>query len=608
MKLATINLYQFAEQGFYWYERSDKNTYQSRQWKKKQRWVEQQLSEMDADVVGFQEVFSVDALEALANRMGYPYFATTDSPRTDPEDGEVYISPVVAIASRYPFKKVQSVGIPHEVKQNLPVSDDFKFSREPVCATVQSPDLGEVMVYVVHLKSKRPVMERGFYYADDVPWQARFKDTLLRRSRGDVLSMLQRGLEATSLYHDVIGQLSTTPQIVVMGDVNDDETSSPFNALTQHQKLFDVGGVEDDDWPQEDKRELHENQLFDSFVVAPNIRSKSRPYTHLHRGHPNTLDHILVSNALNPRNNEATGEVSHYQVYNHHIRNDEIDNKLQSDHGQVCIEILACDAPEQAVEEKAQHNKPKRIWTKQCSESEAERLKFIELAGGVYQSKQNYRQFKSHDKWNHFWSFFFDTDRGWVKSVYGSIPVDTLVQKKRHTIEHIVPRSFLQEYLLSQRVPRSIRFGADTNPLNWVPADRTLNSRRSSFQFDFNDDKVVRPKKIHLNPEAYSRTGMDNDEEWVVPNRSRGDIARAILYMLLVYEIDELYVDHIDTLVHWAKTDVPADWELAYNDWVYTEHGIRNPFISDVSGNGQWLTNEKLLEGLLCKKYAHKLK
>ena len=614
MKLATINLYQFAELGYYWYERSEDNTYHSRQWKKKQRWIEEQLAEMDADVVGFQEVFSVDALKALVNRSGYPYFATTDIPKTNSDDGKVFISPVVAIASRHPFKRVQSVPIAHEIKANIPTTTEFTFSREPVCATVQSPELGDIMVYVIHLKSKRPVLERGLTYADDVAWKERFKDTLIRRSRGDVLSMLQRGLEATALYHDVIKQLDTTPQIVVMGDVNDDESSSPFNALTQHQKLFDVGGHEDHDWPQEDKRELHEHQLFDSFVVAPNIRSKTRPYTHLHRGTPNTLDHILVSNALNPRNNEATAEVSHYEVFNHHIRNDQINNKLQSDHGQVCVEISPVEIQEkndtQSIEDKKSPTnttpKPKRIWTNQCSEAEKERLQFIELAGGVYQSKRNYRQFKSNDKWKHFWSFFFDTNRGWVKSVYGSIPVDTLVQKKRHTIEHIIPRSFLQEYLMSQRIPRNIRFGADTNPLNWVPADRTLNSRRSSFQFDFNNDKVVRPKKIHLNPEAYYKTGIDNDDEWVVPKRSRGDIARAILYMLLVYEIDELYIDHIKTLVHWSKTDAPADWELAYNDWVDAKHGIRNPFISDPSISKQWLDDKNLLEGLLCKNYAHK--
>ncbi|MGB1311934.1 MAG: endonuclease, partial [Leucothrix sp.] len=495
----------------------------------------------------------------------------------------------------------------HAITENIPSGNAFKFSREPVCATIDSPDLGEVMVYVTHLKSKRPIVDRAVEYQDDMPWKTRFKDTLLRRSRGDVLSMLQRGLEATALYHDVVEQLSTTPQIVVMGDINDDESSSPFNALTQQQKVFEVGGIEDEAWPQEDKRELHEHQLFDCFIIAPNVRSKTRPYTHLYRGHPNVLDHILVSNALNPRNNEASGEVCHYEVFNHHIRNDDVDNKLQSDHGQVCIEILPCEVPDNSQQRitPVQH-KPKRIWTNQCAESDKERLKFIELAGGVYQSRLSYRQFKSNDKWAHFWSFFFDTNHGWVKSVYGSIPVDTLVQKKRHTIEHIVPRSFLQEYMISKRIPRNVRFGADTNPLNWVPADRTLNSQRSSFQFDFNDDKVIRPREIYLNPDAYSSTGIDGDEEWVVPTRSRGDIARAILYMLLVYEIDELYIDHIKTLSHWAKTDQPADWEKAYNEWVYEQHGIRNPLISHTEQSLEWLESGQLLEGLLCKNYSHK--
>ena len=605
MKLATINLYQFAEYGYYWYEQEERNTYQSRQWKKKQRWVTEQLASMDADVVGFQEVFSVDILEALVNKAGYPYFATTDSPRTSPENGQVYVSPVVAIASRFPIKNVRSVSVDHTIKQDFPAGENFKFSREPVCATIESPDLGKVMVYVVHLKSKRPVMQRDFTYEEDIDWKTRFKDTLMRRSRGDVLSMLQRGLEATTLYHDMIAQLSDTPQIVLLGDVNDDESSSPFNALSQQQKLFDVGGIEDEDWPAEEKRELHEHQFFDCFVIAPNIRSKNRPYTHLHRGHPNVLDHILVSNALNPRNNEASGEVVHYEVFNHHIRHDQIDNKLQSDHGTVCVEILATQLPELTADQlKPLPPVKKRIWSNQCPVDEIERIKFIEEAGGVYQSRRSYRQFKSDDKWEHFWAFFFDTDRGWVKSVYGSIPVDTLVQKKRHTIEHIIPRSFINEYLMSQRVPRNIRFGAETNPLNWVPAERALNSRRSSFQFDFNDDKVVRPKQIHLNPDAYSSTGIDSDEEWVVPTRSRGDIARAILYMLIVYEIDELYVDHIKTLVHWAKTDKPASWEIAYNEWVDKQLGIRNPFISD---GKRWLEDEDLLKGLLCENYAHKI-
>ncbi len=602
MKLATINLYQFAEQDKYWYDKQDSNRYQSREWKKKQHWVEQQLQEMDADVVGFQEVFSVEALEKLVKRQGYEHFVTADTPKTDPDDDSIFISPVVALASRHPLKNLRKLTINDEVRQTLPIADDFKFSREPVCVTVESPDLGDVLAYVVHLKSKRPVMDRAIEYPESTPWQERFRDTLLRRSRGDVKSMIQRGLEATLLYHDAISQIEAMPQLVIMGDLNDQEISSPIDALTQRQKIYEIGGIEDDDWPEGAKHALHDHRLYDSFTITPGIRAKTRPYTHLHRSEPGVLDHILVSNALNPLNNEATGEVCDYQVLNRHIRHDDIDNKLQSDHGLVFIEIMPCEAPvEQTGQPRKITTRPKRIWTKQATASELERLKFIEMAGGVYLSRKSYRQFKSKDKWNHFWSFFFDTDHGWVKSVYGSIPVDTLVQKKRHTIEHIVPRSFLQEYLIRKRIPRNVRFGAETNPFNLVPADRTLNSRRSSFQFDFNDDKVVRPEKIHLNPDAYASTGIDPDEQWVVPKRSQGDIARAILYMLLVYEIDELYAEHIKTLVHWAKVDVPSKWELAYNDWVFEKHGIRNPFIDTEAYRMNWLNDEALLKGLLCQ-------
>jgi endonuclease/exonuclease/phosphatase family metal-dependent hydrolase len=513
----------------------------------------------------------------------------------------VLVSPVVALASRFPIKDASTIAHDDDARKVLPIDDDFKFSRLPVRALIETPELGDVTVYVVHFKSKRAVMDKTLTYPDSTPWEARYKDTLLRRARGDALSMIQRGLEATLLYHDAMQQSETCNKIVVMGDLNDDEHSSPLDILTQRQKTYDIGGVYYAQWPEESKRALHDARLFDSFSIAPNVRSKARPYTHLHQGNPNVLDHILVSNALNSRNRDAVGEVCYYEVFNQHIRGDDIDNKLQSDHGLVCIEIVPCVAPE-PKKKQVVRSKPKRIWTKQGAAVECERLQFIETAGGVYQSRNSYRQLKSRDKWDRFWSFFFDTDYGWVKSVYGSIPVDTLVQKKRHTIEHIVPRSFLQEYLIRKRVPRNVRFGAETNPFNWVPADRQLNSSRSSFQFDFENDKVVRPEKIFLNPDAYASTGTDADEEWVVPKRSQGDIARAILYMLLTYEIDELYLEHMETLVHWAKADVPSKWEIAYNEWVFENYGIRNPFIDTQAHSMEWLNDKQLLTGLVCNK------
>jgi len=607
MKLATFNLYQFAEPGHYWYERDHDNSYQSREWKKKKRWIEQQLIDMDADVIGFQEVFSVERLKGLCKHFDYPYFATVDAPRTDENDGDVFVSPVVAIASRWPIRAVESPGVANAVREPLPVADDFRFSREPVCATIQTPELGDVTIYVVHLKSRRPIMAE-VTYPEDVEWSARVRDTLLRRSRGDILSALQRGLESTLLYHDIITKLTEQPnrQIAVLGDMNSDEHSVSVQALTQREKIFEVGGIDAKDWDESAKRAIHDNRLMDVYSIAPNIRSKQRPYTHLHRGNPKVLDYILVSNSLNQRNNEARGEVVHYEVLNKHLRGDNTDNKLQSDHGLVVVELQAANAAKKGADD-LPINQRRRVkgdgWVnKRDRASDEQRQRFIEASGGVYRSRKGYRQLKSKHKWSHFWSFFFDTDHGWVKSVYGAIPVDTLVQKRRHTIEHIVPRSFLREYLIRKNVPRNVRNGAETNPFNLIPADRRLNSRRSSFQFDFEDDRIIRPPRIHLNPDAYASTGIDADNEWVIPTRTRGDIARGILYMLLIYEIDELYSEHIKTLVHWAKVDMPSRWELAYNEWVQERHGIRNPLIDKPEISRAWLDDMSLLNTLVYEK------
>ena len=111
----------------------------------------------------------------------------------------------------------------------------------------------------------------------------------------------------------------------------------------------------------------------------------------------------------------------------------------------------------------------------------------------------------------------------------------------------------------------------------------------------------MRPFNLDLNPELFERTGFDADNEWVIPSRNRGDVARAILYMLLVYGIDELYQRHIDTLVHWAKVDSPSAWELAYNQWVYDRLGIRNPLIDTPDKCLPLLNNRHLMHAMLLK-------
>ena len=81
-------------------------------------------------------------------------------------------------------------------------------------------------------------------------WQHRVADTLQRLSRGTISSLLQRGLEATLLYHHVVQRLQqdASHPVVVLGDMNTagfDPVGSPDHA----ERVFTIGGLEQEQWP-----------------------------------------------------------------------------------------------------------------------------------------------------------------------------------------------------------------------------------------------------------------------------------------------------------------------------------------------------------------------
>jgi endonuclease/exonuclease/phosphatase family metal-dependent hydrolase len=598
MKLATFNLYQFAAPPFYWYELTASNRYSDRSWDEKKQWIKDQLRLMDADVVGFQEVFSVKALKQLVEECGYPYFETVDEPEIDPNYPDVFIKPVVALASRFPVTEVQTVTLSEVLLDELPLSPEFAFSRYPIRATIETDSaLGPVVVYVAHLKSKRPMID-PIEYLEDADWVLRVSDTLQRLSRGHVAALLQRGAEATALYHDVsrLLEFDANQPIVVLGDLNDRADSIPLAALTMNDRIYEIGGVRASDWPEEARQSLYDYRLTDAFDLAGSWVHEARPFTHIYKGEGGVLDYVLVSNALNQKNSDGKGVVSEYQVLNAHLNSDGVGNHKQSDHGQVVVTLKAhTETTTQPVVAEPIAEPP---FVAPVT-SALTRQDFIDLAGGIYQSREGYEDWGSQDKWQNFWQFFFDEGYGWVKSVYGAVPIDELYQKRRHSIEHIIPKSFLKSYLRKAGVANHVREGATVNPLNFAACERGMNSYRSNFPFDMEGDKVKRPFRLDLNPEAFMTTGLDAENEWIIPSRTRGDIARSILYMTLVYGIDELYNRHLETLVHWAKVDPPSAWEIAFNEWVFARLGIRNPFIAPPEKALVLLNDRQLLESIL---------
>ncbi|NQY94648.1 MAG: endonuclease, partial [Campylobacteraceae bacterium] len=151
IRLGTFNLFQFVEPPYSWYVKKDKFTQE--QWSKKTSWIKEQITHMNCDIIGFQEVFSASALKELVNELGFKYFETVEQARTDKKNPHVYVTTTVAIASKYPITNILHVepNITSIKKHNF--KGFFKFAREPLKVKIALENNQEILVYICHLKS-----------------------------------------------------------------------------------------------------------------------------------------------------------------------------------------------------------------------------------------------------------------------------------------------------------------------------------------------------------------------------------------------------------------------------------------------------------------------
>lgn len=67
-----------------------------------------------------------------------------------------------------------------------------------------------------------------------------------------------------------------------------------------------------------------------------------------------------------------------------------------------------------------------------------------------------------------------------------------------------------------------------------------------------------------------------------LPSITRGYIARAALYMALLYNMKLFKKHEIESLKSWTLIDAPSKWEEEYASWIQSQpalKNIRNPFI-----------------------------
>ena len=314
IRFATFNAFNLAPAGAKLYD--NLLPYTEAEFEAKIDWTARQIDLLDADVIGFQEIFSQAALKlALSRTRNYrdAFHVGFDLQAGDVPAGAGRLAPGVALVSRLPLAEpgVAHGLFPAGIAMPPGSRDADRFARPVVHAQViVAPDV-VVDVVVVHLKSKRPDYRTGDT-GDDAQLYAL---ACLR-------SLVRRGTEAVAL-RVLLSHLGRDNQRarVVLGDFND-----VADAVTTGIVLGSGASAD---------------RLFDAYQLQrrqDHLRHVG--FSSLHDGHYTTIDHILVSEQFNAALPNAIGEVVDVVYLNDHLV---LEKPAASDHGQVLARIRLFD-------------------------------------------------------------------------------------------------------------------------------------------------------------------------------------------------------------------------------------------------------------------------
>ncbi len=328
IRVGTFNLFQFVEPPYSWYIKKDKFT--PEQWIEKTTWIKNQITEMNCDIIGFQEVFSKEALKNLVNELGFKYFKTIDTPKTDKKNEKVFVSTIVALASKYPIKNLKKVEIDLDSLKKHNVNGFFKFAREPIKATIALANKKYLDVYVCHLKSNRD-NEFEYIFTKDATLNEK-KEKVKKALEGNYsLSLKQRLCEASSLFSNI--NLSTNPA-VLMTDLNDKEFSLTIDTLT-NRKYHDES-ISKNDYLLLDAYYYFKKKIYNPHPLQKEIK---RTPTSYFAGKGNVLDYVFVSNLFDKNRKNSIGKITSYEVFDKHLQKNQNGSILSSDHAQVVCEL-----------------------------------------------------------------------------------------------------------------------------------------------------------------------------------------------------------------------------------------------------------------------------
>jgi len=326
IRFATFNVCNLSQPGAKLYDNLSPLT--EAEYHAKVGWTARQLDQLDADVIGLQEIFSMAALrDVLARSERYRDAALAGfDPPPDPITGDTRLTPQVALISRLPLAAPATAYLLFPEGVALPAGsrDADRFARAPLHAQVRLPDERIVDVIVIHLKSKRPD-----YHSGDSG------DDAMLHAQANLRSLIRRGTEAVALRALLsdMDRAGRRPR-VVLGDFND-----TVDAVTT-TIVMGAGAA------RAEGEELS-GRMFDcSQIQLRRERRRHGDYTILHDGNHMTIDHVLVSEDFHPASRHAVGEVLEVSYLNEHLS---AQDPQASDHGQVMVRVRLYDAGQRSA-------------------------------------------------------------------------------------------------------------------------------------------------------------------------------------------------------------------------------------------------------------------
>lgn len=316
-RIGSFNLYNLVlpEKKYYGHRQ-----YSYPDYEKKTSWIASQLDHMRADLVGFQEIFHEEALKQAIAKSEYLKDAYVISANPNGR------SPVVGFASKYKIIKYEVI---EDFPEVLDIEDTIipiqKFSRPILKVLVEVKEGLKVYFYVAHLKSKRPLFKKD----ED-------RENPNDVAKGEARSLIKRTAEAAAFRVLLMDTLKNRDvPVVVMGDLND-SSLSVSTRIVSGQPPFRK-------FPRTVKEKIWDVLLYHARDIQARQSFHDVYYSHIHNGHYEALDHIMVSQELVKENPNNIGRVGYVSVFNDHLIDETLSdaeiNCWKSDHAQVVASI-----------------------------------------------------------------------------------------------------------------------------------------------------------------------------------------------------------------------------------------------------------------------------